>query len=787
MSMPDLTVAKADLVVALKREQLDDLPWAVVKTNPSGVVTYSNRAMDEIAGTDSLEGLSLADLFDADSLATVRKKLENRLRGAADVYKVNLKRPADGFKVPIEVSAMPEMDETGRPIGSLAIIRELLTEDVSNAVHRQIEELRDGKQILDAVTQECLRLVPFDFLSVTLYSVDGEHFRTFYNYPEGLIPSSLRWWPMTPFGKALVADKKAFFIDDLDAWLEQPEWAIYKDEPDTQFFMSLGFKSGLNLPVVRGDRVVATLGFYRRLETGPFTPQDEARLGNLALSAAVHMALHYEEVNKLDFILKLLRKMASVSDSPVQIAQALVEAIAKYHQWENITVLQPDEYDGHLQILAQVPEKPEDKPTTAWRQPIDSGVVGHVYRTGEPLNVPDVTSPDIEGIYLEGNPGTASELCLPIMVHGSVYWLLNIEDAKRSAFAEEEQKALRNVIDEVQLVLERATQHQINSELLARTRDGVIQTGFDGRVRQTNPATEALIGYTQSEMAGRSLADFFQDGDQARRILEADYVPSDEAKLIHKDGSEVSVLFSGTSLPQEMGIKVFMASDLSTRKRTETLEILRHMYNEIATQIKTPLSLAFTWLERLDEAGSSRTDPELLRKVVRQLGKVDLSYDRLLLYEREGQLIPTVKNLFYVTELIESIRRRMPIPEAAKLDIKAEADLPAVRGDLYQLAFCIESILSYLLRFVPEEGQIELDVSGEKDRVTVLMRGFAPEVTGGEVVDYAETRWAIRQITELALGERIIRKFIVDNHGGDFRSKYGEDGRVEFSITLHRA
>ncbi|MGD8208057.1 MAG: PAS domain S-box protein, partial [Thiohalocapsa sp.] len=781
---PDLSVAKTELVVALRREQLDDLPWAVVKTDPQGVITYSNRGMDDIAGVESLQGRSLAEVFEGENLATVRTKLEHRLRGAAEVYEVDLTRPGDGVRVPIEVSALPETDESGRTIGSLAIVRELLTEDVASAVHRHVEELRCGQEILEAVARETQRLVPFDLLSVTLYSTDGEHFRSFFNYPQGLLPVSLRWWPMTPFGKALVGEKTPIFIDDIEAWLEQPEAAVYKDEPDTQYFLSLGFNAALNLPIVRGDRVVATLGFYRKRERVPFTAQDETRLSNLALSAAVHMALHYEEVNKLDFILKLLRKMASVSDSPAQIADALVHAISEYHLWENIAVLQPDEYGGHFRILAQVSDKPEDRLPEDWRQPIDRGVVGKVYQTGEPLNVMDVTSSEFAEIYLEGNPRTASELCLPILVHGRVYWLLNIEDSKRSAFAAEELLALHNVVNEVQLVLERATQHQINSELLARTRDAVIQTDFGGKIRQVNPATERLLGYAQREMVDRSLAAFFNNPDQARRILESDYVPSDEVKLIHQDGAEVSVLFSGTSLPPEMGIKVFMASDLSTRKRTETLEILRHMYNEIASQIKTPLSLAFTWLERLQQSRDPRSESELVAKVLRQLNRVDLSYDRLLLYEREGQLIPTVKNLFYLPELIQSITKRLPIPEAEKLTIRTDEGLPAVRGDLYQLAFCFESILSYLLRFVPEESKIELSITGDQERIDVVMRGFAPEVTGGEVADYADTRWAIRAITELALGEQIVRRFVEDNHGGAFRKEQQDEGRVEFAISL---
>ena len=111
--------------------------------------------------------------------------------------------------------------------------------------------------------------------------------------------------------------------------------------------------------------------------------------------------------------------------------------------------------------------------------------------------------------------------------------------------------------------------------------------------------------------------------------------------MLHKDGAEVSLLLSGTSLPKEIGLKVYVCSDLSTRKRVETMEILRYMYNEIASQIKTPLSLAFTWLAKLQNIQSQAEGADILAKTVKQLHKVDLSYDRLLFYEHYKTIAPS--------------------------------------------------------------------------------------------------------------------------------------------------
>ena len=66
----------------------------------------------------------------------------------------------------------------------------------------------------------------------------------------------------------------------------------------------------------------------------------------------------------------------------------------------------------------------------------------------------------------------------------------------------------------------------------------------------------------------------------------------------------------------------------------------------------------------------------------------------------------------------------------------------------------------------------------------MAIRGYAPRVTGGAITDYAKTRWAIRAITEMALGERMIRSFIEKNHSGTFRKRRADGELMEYVIEL---
>jgi signal transduction histidine kinase len=288
-------------------------------------------------------------------------------------------------------------------------------------------------------------------------------------------------------------------------------------------------------------------------------------------------------------------------------------------------------------------------------------------------------------------------------------------------------------------------------------------------------------------MRGAKLADFLKDKDRAPKLQAAQHVLSEEVQLICKDGTEVSMLMSGTSLPRDIGRKIYILNDLSVRKRMETLEVLRRMYNEIASQIKTPLSLAFTWLD-LRAIESAPDVADLIDKTLRQLHKVDLTYERLLYYERQESAPYCVeRSAFEIPVLVEKIKQRMPVLEAGRIEVTAGQDVPSVCGDISRMWFCLESLLAYFLRFMPENGKVTVDIKSLAAKVVVAIRGFAPQITGGPITDYAEARWAIQAITEMAAGEQTVSTFINRDYAGEFYKRRLDGGLVEYVITLPEA
>jgi len=552
------------------------------------------------------------------------------------------------------------------------------------------------------------------------------------------------------------------------------------DEEDVRFFIGLGFNRSLSYQVIHGERVIASISFYRKRDQLPFNEYDQQRLAELPIAKAIGVALHYAETADLRFTLDLIRKVSASRDTH-QIAVVLANEIRDHYQWENVSIFRPDEREKKIFLVEQSAEHDAFLLPRDWNHPIEKGITGLAYRTGRPINVSNLKDDRFAGVYLEGYLKSASELCVPIIIDGRVYWLLNAEDSKENAFSEDEQHTLESILREVALVLGLVSQHQLRSEILRSVSDGFIRTDYDGNIQEINAAVEDLLGYTQTELTGTSLGDYFKRKDQSERILESARIPNDEVSLVRKDGKEIAVLLSGAALPS-FGIKVYIANDLRQRKRIETLEILRHMYNEIATQIKTPLSLAFTWLKMLQKREDRPENRQMLASIVQQLHRADLSYDRLLFYERHK--IPYHEGVFDIPFVVKGITAGIPESEVGLVDIRYGKHLRPVSGDLYQISFCIESILSYLLRFASTKSRIRLEVAAHNRDVLITIKGYAPRFTGGQIAEYTQTRWAVRAITEIALAQETMKRFIEVNNKGVFYEPVWDGEQVIFRFEL---
>jgi putative nucleotidyltransferase with HDIG domain len=152
-----------------------------------------------------------------------------------------------------------------------------------------------------------------------------------------------------------------------------------------------------------------------------------------------------------------LARAHSVEDVSGVAVRLLHESFDYY-----LAVVQRLDPDGSLRVVSGAgPLTEEFGGFLALEQPVEVGVNGRVARSGEPAMVNDTR---LDSDYLTRNPRTdpGSELSLPILVAGSIWGVMNIEQEAPGAFADEDMLLAQIVAGQVGAAIHRC---QLVSEL----------------------------------------------------------------------------------------------------------------------------------------------------------------------------------------------------------------------------------------------------------------------------------------------------------------------------------
>ena len=762
-----------------EKEILDKFPVGVTKqTLKSGEFTYMNPAALRVLGLEGWEGKTLRDILpDDENYSKVSNQLERRHVGLSDAYEIEVTRPADGKKTQLSIAAVPETDLHGEVIGSVAIVRDLSLEKASDKIHNVIASSRNAPKMLTEIIQEVSEVIRFDRFIITQYSADMTHLRDFvsYDHTGNRIKSNIRWWPIPEVLMNTLKYAEVSHIDNLEEFLNQPGREVLKRMPEFVRLVEEGFRSSLRYPVVQQGKVVAGINLLSKKER-TYGEDQETVVKKLPLDKAVLMALHYEERRELKFRLNLVQKIVSASDDVRHVAETIVDELGAHYECEEIGLFRIDEKTRQISLLQQK-ARPESLPSPEPSvQALGEGVLGYVYSTGKAVNIPNIREdPFFSRIYKPGVKGVVSELCLPIVIGDKVCWLLNIEDSRQNAFSKEEMDALLGIVQEIGNLLDRVWQHHFLLAILKSTSDLVFVTNRQGRISHPNPEATGALGYTQEEMAALELKDILTDPEAARDAIEAPtYRTKESIKLRCKGGSLLPVLLSASELPEYFEGKVFVCKDVSVFERVKELDYLTKMYNEIAVQTQTPLSLAFGWIRRLGKETSDKEMADTLDKALKQLSKVEMTYRRLALYDKQEGVLPYTEMLLSISEVVDYVLSEFPESERNRIAENRQEKLPYLRGDLFQLTFCLEAILSFLLRYLPLDEKIDFRVFSEEDWVIMKLSGFLPPDRGPE--EFAAQKALSETIMQMALGDEVIKRFVVDNHKGKFYYRHSREG-----------
>jgi PAS domain S-box-containing protein len=766
----------------LMEDTFQESPVGVVQIDLHFNFIYANKKAMEIFGITAWENLSIHDLVpNRETINLLEEKLSNRQRGISEEYEAEVVRQSDGRHIPIKITAMPAINDDGTISGAISLIRSLELERASQAIDRCVQTAKDSHSLLRDIAEQTNRAIPFDACTVSLYSRDMNFSRVLFSDDPALLDLyATRWFRISAAQRLWGQQKTIVIVPDVDDFLTNVE-SDYQQQ-SIEILRELEWRSFIRYPVVREDKVIGAFALARKIKNG-YTEEDKKRLEALPLDTALATVLHFQEVRELQFRLDLVQDVLRCGTNE-SIFNMLVTKLSGHYDWQCIHIFSVTE--EKLKLEAQHAKLAALRLPGEYEQHIDKGILGFVRKHRKPLNVSNIlTDPQVSKLAIRINEATVSELAIPITVGGEVRAILNIEDNRANAFAPEEMDALVLILKEVEGVLDRFRSERLISASYAATPSAVWVIDRRGRIKRANPSAQKLLDFSEEQMVGTFIADYFEDRELGKALVRSPEPVTTEIILVDRAKHRVSVLLGGSPLNDEFaGERVISGRDLRGHKRTEQIEFLDQLFYEIATQVKTPLLLASDWVRRFRDHPNDRPSLDLADKVLRQLQKAEIAYDRLALFNRSGGTIPYHPVLVDFPELLRDCVAEFPESETrlVKMEFPAES-LPHIVGDLYQLGFVIKSTLSYLFRFSTQNASIHIRAKGSAESIELTMSG--PK---GSMADSGPHRRKcdaalMRTLAEMALGKSVINKF-VSNHGGVAHEPLIESSLVTFCYEL---
>jgi hypothetical protein len=241
-------------------------------------------------------------------------------------------------------------------------------------------------------------------------------------------------------------------------------------------------------------------------------------------------------------------------------------------------------------------------------------------------------------------------------------------------------------------------------------------------------------------------------------------------KLRRADDVLIPVLMSAASLPERLGGRVFVASDLTTQSRIERMELLNKVFHQIASEIRIPLALAKAFLEQahalLGKAQTEKVNPvqELVDKSLRQIRKADVPLERVVRVAVQDKNEPLPKQTFDLRVAMQELLDELPVVDAEEIRVHHNEEPLFVLAPRHELMFCVRSILAYLVRRKAQVEKLEFGWKRRADTGLVLI--WLPQLTAEEIA--TGDAGAATEL-ELLLAEPVITN-LMHHMGGRYRT-----------------
>ena len=244
-----------------------------------------------------------------------------------------------------------------------------------------------------------------------------------------------------------------------------PEGAMFSDLHESLrcgVAAQVRFPRAVSVPLrVRGETYGALVAFASG-ERPPFDGRDRDMLSKLGTFAAIAIdnARHFHDeqhqIRQLKTLSALAGEMAQLR-SASELFPAAVNIIHHEFGFDHVSILTIDAARGELvlEAFAPVSRDPDHKFVLGYRQSLETGILGHVARTGRAYLSQDTARDELYHA-IESWDEAQSELVLPIRVKDRLVGVVNLESQRPFAFQETDLDVMQALADLIGVGLENA-------------------------------------------------------------------------------------------------------------------------------------------------------------------------------------------------------------------------------------------------------------------------------------------------------------------------------------------
>jgi PAS domain-containing protein len=781
-----LFVDMADFAQA-ENKALDAVPYGMLKLSSKYRVLYANaRALE-------LLELPLRDLIGKDprqfvtdpaSQAEIVRQSTGRNAWRGGQFEITLTRPISKTPIDVRIATVPTFDLNGAFSGVFIAVHPTHYERARQEITRCLSEYENYHQLFKQLMDVVARFVPFVAADLTLYTDDLNYSCVICQYPETQVYRT-RWFPITAPSRAWI-NQSITWMDDLATWLadKSDDGVDLTQNVDVQATLRRGVKGIMMVPVRRGTRTIGGL-WLQSTEAGAYNLDTMKILRDrLSIDQALQAVFSARQLVEANFVSTLQTKIAT-SANQRELANTVCSEIARFYDFQNVSMFKVSVLSRRFEILDQ-----SSGPTGGFRIPdnyvqdLDRGMLGLAYKREVPIFINDASAEAINCAATEESQHfkrvaseTLSELCIPIKHNGRVLWILNLEDSHTSAFPQPEVARIGHIAAQIALTLEHIFKGLVLDQIMDVFPDAIIVVSVYGKILRANRNALKLLEVDLNKDLNE-FSSYLDDTDDVK-VLWARCSEPRTATIMSARGTNTRVLLQSFTLPDQYDHVVVRLQDIADLQWVTDLERLKAALAESSSLVRVPLSLVSSFLQQIPQHTEQQTVQDLARRALRQLGRIELTYDRVLASYDLHQLPD--ENLVPVNVLraLDHIRAELPAADQRAIKTVGSKGTMMVLVDAYRLTFILESMLAYLLRVRAGAGSIVVEVRTLDTMVEVSMAGPArkagPGTNFGEAVEVART--------DIALAATVLQQF-AERFGGSFKHDEQVNRREKLILTL---